>query len=211
MAAGGKVETTVVDALDERAVDGFVQSVVTTAGSVDISFALILRGEVQGIPLVEMTPDDFMRPVERGVRAQFITAKAAARRMIQQGSGVILALDSGSARVSPMMGGTGPADAATDSFVRNLATEIGPHGVRVLGIWAAGIPETLSPEKIGAVNGNLPLDDDAFQGLLAHLDEMRLVRRSPRLDQFAATAAFLASDRSAVTGTFLNVSGMFVS
>jgi len=27
-----------------------------------------------------------------------------------------------------MMGSTGPADAATDTFIRNLAAEIGPQG-----------------------------------------------------------------------------------
>jgi enoyl-[acyl-carrier-protein] reductase (NADH) len=42
---------------------------------------------------------------------------------------------------------------------------------------------------------------------------MRMTRRSPRLDQVAATAAFLASDRAGtITGTFVNVtSGMFPS
>jgi NAD(P)-dependent dehydrogenase (short-subunit alcohol dehydrogenase family) len=43
---------------------------------------------------------------------------------------VILALDSGSAHGSPMMGGTGPADAAIDTLIRNLVTELGPYGVR---------------------------------------------------------------------------------
>jgi enoyl-[acyl-carrier-protein] reductase (NADH) len=81
--------------------------------------------------------------------------------MIEQGSGVILALDSGSANGSPMMGSTGPADAATDTFIRNLAAEIGPRGVRVLGIWTAGLPETLSREKLAAVDSNLALDDAA--------------------------------------------------
>jgi enoyl-[acyl-carrier-protein] reductase (NADH) len=42
---------------------------------------------------------------------------------------------------------------------------------------------------------------------------MRMTRRSPRLDEVAATATFLASDRArAITGTFVNVtSGMFPS
>jgi enoyl-[acyl-carrier-protein] reductase (NADH) len=42
---------------------------------------------------------------------------------------------------------------------------------------------------------------------------MRMTCRSPRLDQVAATAAFLASDRAgAITGTFVNVtSGMLPS
>jgi NAD(P)-dependent dehydrogenase (short-subunit alcohol dehydrogenase family) len=85
--------------------------------------------------------------------------------MIEQGSGVILALDSGSANGSPMMGSTGPADAATDTFIRNLAAEIGPRGVRALGLWTAGLPETLSREKLAAVDSNLALDDAAYQVL----------------------------------------------
>jgi NAD(P)-dependent dehydrogenase (short-subunit alcohol dehydrogenase family) len=133
--------------------------------------------------------------------------------MIGQGSGVILALDSGSAVGSPMMGGTGPADAATDTFVRNLAAEVGPHGVRVVGIWTAGLPETFSREKLAAVDSNLALDDAAYQGLLESLDQMRMTRRSPRLEEVAATATFLASEKAAaITGTFVNVtSGMFPS
>ena len=136
--AGGRAEIAVVDALDEQAVDEHARAVVERAGSIDVSFNLIARGDVQGIPLADMTTADFTRPIITGVTATFITARAAARQMIKQGSGVILALDSGSATMSPMMGGTGPADGATDSLIRNLAAEIGPHGVRVLGIWAAG-------------------------------------------------------------------------
>jgi len=111
-----------------------------------------------------------------------------------------------------MMGGTGPADAATDTFIRNLAAEIGPRGVRVLGIWTAGLPETFSREKLAAVDSKFE-DAAAFQGLIENLDQMRMTRRSPRLDEVAATAAFLASDKAgAITGTFVNVtSGMFSS
>ncbi len=211
--AGGSAKVAVLDALDERAVDEHARAVASEAGSIDISLNLITRGDVQGIPLVEMTTADFTRPITTGITTNFLTAKAAARQMIQQGSGVILALDSGSAIGSPMMGGTGPADAAIDTLVRNLAAEAGPHGVRVLGIWTAGIPETLSPAKLAAVNSDMTMDDAAFQGLLDHLAQMRMLRRSPTLAQVAATAAFLASDRAgAITGTFINVtSGIFPS
>ncbi|MGH3088488.1 MAG: SDR family NAD(P)-dependent oxidoreductase [Rubrobacteraceae bacterium] len=205
---GGSAAAAVLDALDEQAVDEHAREVVERASGIDISFNLITRGDVQGIPLVDMTTEDFVRPVTTGITANFITARAAARRMIEQGAGVILALDSGSANGSPMLGGTGPADAATDTFVRNLAAEIGPQGVRVVGIWAAGIPDTLSPEKLWTANHNLDLDEEAFQGLLQNLDQMRMTRRSPRLAEVAATAAFLASDRAAgITGTFVNVTG----
>jgi NAD(P)-dependent dehydrogenase (short-subunit alcohol dehydrogenase family) len=190
-----------------------VRALVSQVGSIDVSFNLITRGDVQGIPLVDMTTEDLLRAVANGLRSNFITARAAARRMIGQGSGGILALDSGSAHGSPMMGSTGPADAATDTFMRNLAAEFGPHGVRVLGIWTAGLPETFSRQKLAAVDSNLALDDAAYQGLLENLDQMRMTRRSPRLAEVAATAAFLASERArAITGTFVNVTaGMFPS
>src|SRR3712207_4811660 len=130
-AGGGSAEVAVLDVLDEKAVDEHVQDVVSQAGSIDVSFNLITRGDVQTIPLVEMTTEDFVRPITTGITANFISARAAARRMVEQGAGVILALDSGSANGSPMMGGTGLADAATDTLVRNLAAEVGPYGVRV--------------------------------------------------------------------------------
>ena len=45
------------------------------------------------------------------------------------------------------MGSTGPVDAATEAFMWYLAAEVGPHGVRVCGIWTAGVAETLSEEN----------------------------------------------------------------
>ena len=210
--AGGSAEAAVVDALDEEAVEEHAQAVASRAGSIDVSFNLITRGDVQGIPLIEMTTDDFVRPVTTGLTTTFITARVAAHRMVEQGSGVILALDSGSAKGSPMMGGTGPADAATDTLIRNLAAEIGPQGVRVLGIWTAGLPETFSRESLAAVDSRFQ-DEAALQGLIESLDQMRMTRRSPRLAEIAATAAFLASEKAAaITGTFVNAtSGMFSS
>jgi NAD(P)-dependent dehydrogenase (short-subunit alcohol dehydrogenase family) len=201
-ADGGAAEVAVLDALDEQAVDEHAQAVVSQAGSIDVSLDLITRGDVQGIPLIDMTTDDLLRAVVNGLRSN----------MVEQGSGVILALDSGSANGSPMMGSTGPADAATDTFVRNLAAEIGPRGVRVVGIWTAGLPETFSREKLAAVDSKFQ-DEAAFQGLIESLDQMRMTRHSPELAEVAATAAFLASERAgAITGTFINVtSGMFPS
>ncbi|MFD6294755.1 SDR family NAD(P)-dependent oxidoreductase [Streptomyces sp. NPDC060235] len=206
-AAGGHAETAVFDALDEAAVEAHVASL----DALDVSFNLVTRGDVQGLPLVDLSVEDFVRPVETGVRTNFITARAAARRMARSGSGVVLTLDSGSAHGSPMMGGTGPADAAIDTLVRNLATEQGPHGLRVVGLWAAGVPETLTREKLAAVDSNMNLDDAALQGLLANLAGMRLTRRNPTLAEIAATAAFLASDLAGgITGTFVNVTGGMV-
>ncbi|MEU9476593.1 SDR family oxidoreductase [Streptomyces sp. NPDC048191] len=201
-AAGGHAETAALDALDEAAVEEHA----ARAGRIDISFNLVSRGDVQGMPLTAMSADDFLRPVLDGTRANFLTARAAGRRMAEQGSGVILTLNSGSAHGSPMMGGTGPADAATDALVRNLAMELGPRGVRAVGLWAAGVPETLSEDKLRAVDPNVNV-----AGILDHLAGLRMTRRNPTLAEITATAVFLASDHAAgITGTFVNVTaGMF--
>src|SRR2546425_452518 len=89
-ASGGMAEAAVVDALDERAVDEHARAVAASAGSIDVSFNLITRGDVQGTPLVEMETEDLLRAVVNGLTSNFLTARAAGRRMIEQGSGGIL-------------------------------------------------------------------------------------------------------------------------
>jgi NAD(P)-dependent dehydrogenase (short-subunit alcohol dehydrogenase family) len=206
--AGGSAEVTTVDALDEQAVDRHVEDVVSKAGRVDISFNLITRGDVQGVPLVEMKTDDLLRAVTTGLRGNFITARAAGRKMIEQGSGAILHLNSASGDAAmPGMGSTGPADAATESFMRYLAAELGPHGIRVCGIWTAGVIDTLSEEKMKAVNENVP----GLANVSEMLANMSVLRRNVRLADVAEAAAFLASDRAAgITGTMLNVTSGLV-
>jgi NAD(P)-dependent dehydrogenase (short-subunit alcohol dehydrogenase family) len=210
---GSRAEVAVVDASDEAAVRAHLDEVVGKAGSVDVSINLVNRGDVQGTPLVAMSVEDVVGPVATGLTANFVTARAAANQMAkQERGGVILALNSGSAKGSPMMGATGMIDAAIDALVRNLALEAGPQGVRVNCVWTAGLPETMSKEMLKATNPDMDLDDAAFAGLLANLDSMRATRHSPRLAEVAATATFLASDGAgAITGAFINAtSGMFV-
>jgi NAD(P)-dependent dehydrogenase (short-subunit alcohol dehydrogenase family) len=188
VADGGSAHCDVLDALDEQAVGDHVRVVVDRVGSVDVSFNLISRGDVQGTPLLDMDVEDFLRPIETGARSNFITARAAARQMVVQGAGVILMITSGSGAVlkpSPRfsMGGTGPADAATESFMHYLAAEVGPRGVRVLGLWTAGVfhSELMAP--------------------------LSMLQTGPTLAQLADTAAFVASSRgSGITGSIINVS-----
>jgi NAD(P)-dependent dehydrogenase (short-subunit alcohol dehydrogenase family) len=176
-AAGGSAEVAVLDALDEQAVDAHVQDVVSKTGSVDISFNLISRGDVQGIPLVEMTTGDLLRAVVNGLQSSFVTARAAGRRMTERGSGVILHLNSASgAGAMAGMGSTGPADAATEAFMRYLAAEVGPSGVRVCGIWTAGVAETLTREKLAEAAGDNAPDPQAAVAMIAG---MAALRRTP--------------------------------
>jgi len=209
VAAGGSAEVAVLDALDERAVEGHVRAVASEAGSVDVSFNLVTRGDVQGTPLVDMSTDDLLRAVVTGLQSNFITARAASRKMIEQGSGVILHLNSASAAgAMPGMGSTGPADAATEAFMRYLAAEVGPRGVRVCGIWTAGVVETLSKERLVEVGGEKVPAPQTVEEMIAG---MAALRRAPRLAEVAEVAAFLASDRAAgMTGTMANVTSGLV-
>ncbi|WP_419994960.1 SDR family NAD(P)-dependent oxidoreductase [Streptomyces boninensis] len=210
-AAGGRADVAVVDALDERAVEEHADAVVAAGGSLDVSLNLVPRGDAQGTPLLDMSVTDYTSAVTTGITTNFITARAAGRRMADQGSGVILALNSGSAHATPMMGSTCPTDAAIDTLIRQLAQGLGSSGVRALGMWVAGVPETITAEKLGAVDPALG-SPEAVQGVLANLDSLRMLPKSPRLQEIAELATFLASDRAgAVTGTWVNGTAMFAS
>jgi NAD(P)-dependent dehydrogenase (short-subunit alcohol dehydrogenase family) len=204
-ASGHSAEIAVVDAVDEDAVAEHADDVVARAGSIDVSFNLIGRGDVHGSALVDLSLANFMRATTTGLTSTFVTATAAARRMVANGSGVILSLTSGSStRQGPMMGGTGAADAATESFLRSLAAEVGKDGVRVVGLWTAGVPETFGLEQdAGSTRMATDLQPEDIERMLG---PMTMLGHPPRLRQVAETAAFLASDRAgAITGTIVNV------
>lgn len=168
----------VFDAADQEAVERHLDSLPR----VDISFNLTSRGDVHGRPLTEMPVDDLMAPLI-GLRPSFVTAQAAARRMIVQGCGVILWLNSASGNgAGPGMGGTGPADAAIDNYMRQLAKDHGSGGLRVCGIWSPGVDR---------------------HDVMARFS---VLGRGPRLEEVANAAVFLASDgASGTTGAILNV------
>ena len=87
--------------------------------------------------------------------------------------------------------------------------ELGPRGVRAVGLWAAGVPETFTVEKLAAVNP--AIDAAAVRGIVDNLAGMRMTRRNPTLAEIAATAGFLACDHAAgITGTLVNVTGGMV-
>jgi 3-oxoacyl-[acyl-carrier protein] reductase len=146
-AAAGTAETAMVDALDEGAVDRHADAVAAEAGGIDISFNLIAHPYTHGTPLAEMSVEDFMAPVDTAARTTFITARAAARHMIPRRSGVILAFGGPGDRSGPLrdyfLGGTQVAFDAIETMRRQLAVELGPHGIRVVTLASGGIPETM--------------------------------------------------------------------
>jgi 3-oxoacyl-[acyl-carrier protein] reductase len=82
----GGAAASVVDALDEKAVDEHADRVAAESGGIEVSMNLITHPHTHGIPLAEMSADDFMAPVETAARTTFITARAAARHVIPRRS-----------------------------------------------------------------------------------------------------------------------------
>ena len=128
---GGMAETAILDALDQRAVGEFVDGMVRKAGRVDISFNLISVNDVQQ-PLMEISLEDFLKPIVTAMRSQFITTHAAARHMIRQGSGVILTFGGSGPQTLPGLGGFKIALDALEGLRRQWALELGKYGIRVV-------------------------------------------------------------------------------
>jgi NAD(P)-dependent dehydrogenase (short-subunit alcohol dehydrogenase family) len=197
--AGGRADTADVDALDEKGVDEHADAVVKEAGSLDISFNVITHPHTHGVPLVEMEVDDFMAPVETAARTTFITARAASRQMIKQGSGVILAFGGPGDRSGPSrdyyLGGTQVAFDAIETIRRQLAVELGPHGVRVVTLSSGGVPESL-PEGF-----------DGRQAIVEMIERQTLLGRAATLEDVGNAAVFAASDWArSMTAAIVNVS-----
>src|SRR5882757_9823390 len=77
------------------------------------------------------------------MQTQFLTATAAGRTMIKQRSGVILSLTATPGGIGyPYTGGFAAACCALESFSRNLASELGVYGVRVVNIRSGGSPDS---------------------------------------------------------------------
>ena len=193
---GGLAEVAVVDALDELGVDALVHRVVAEVGHLDISFNLIDVQDVQGTPLAEMSWDDFDKPVTTALRSTFLTARAAARQMIRQRSGVILTFGGGGAR-NPIrhysIGGFIVSLAAVDTLRRQLAAELGEYGIRVLTIETGGLMETLPKD--------FPGRDDIADMLV----EPTMMGHTATLEDVGNVAVFAASDLArSMTGTILN-------
>ena len=198
-AAGGVAETAEVDALDEGAVDRHADAVAAQAGGIDISFNLITHPYTHGTPLAEMAVDDFMAPVQTAARTTFLTARAAARHMIRQRSGVILAFGGPGDRSGPMrdyyLGGTQVAFDAIETMRRQLSVELGPHGIRVVTLASGGVPESL------------PQGFEGRENIVEMIERETLLGRAATLEDIGNAAVFAASDWArSVTAAIVNVS-----
>lgn len=207
VAAGGSATAAEVDALDEPAVEAHLQSVIDTAGRVDVAFDAVgpPNAEIVGVPLVDLDVERFSLPIADYTRAYFLTARAVARRMVVNRRGVIMTVTALLSRAgTPLTGGYGPAMAAKEALTRSLSAELAPHGVRVVGLRPQALPETRTIRDAFEPRARtLGLTWEQWLELLAGRTHPR---RLMTLDEVAGTAAFLASDKaSGLTGTTVNL------
>jgi 3-oxoacyl-[acyl-carrier protein] reductase len=208
--AGGRVQCAEVDALDEQAVDAHADAIAASAGAIDIALNAIGVMHVQGIPFTELSLHDFECPVNAYTRANFLTARAAARHMAKRRAGVILTLSTPGARLSGQgFLGNGVASGAVETFSRILAGELGGSGIRVVCLRPDAIPEAAATSHTGKVFARIA--EKWATTVDAMLDERArtapLLKRLPTLADVGHYATFVASDRAgAMTGIIANLS-----
>jgi len=200
-AAGGNAKAYQVDALDAEAIKSHVNHVVELAGSVDISFNATGIGVVQNIPLVQIAPEDFVRPVTFAMQTHFLTATAAARVMMIQQSGVILSLTATPGGIGyPFTGGFAPTCSAIESFSRNLAAELGVYGIRVVNLRSGGSPDS---KVFKDAIDSMPVE---MASVLQKMEADTMLKKLPLMADIANAAVFAASDMAGkITGVTIDV------
>jgi 3-oxoacyl-[acyl-carrier protein] reductase len=164
-------------------------------GNVDI-LAAFAGGMGNPVPILAMTEEHWRKTMDVDLHSKFLAVKTFAPDMKAKGQGNIILMSSASGRlVSQASAAYGAAQAATLMFVRHLAQELGPCGIRANAI-APGIVRNEKLQKF------MPAE------MQAKVAESLPLRRLGTPEDVAQAALFLASDASSwITGHALDVSG----
>ncbi len=148
-------------------------------------------------PMSEIPDEAYDKIMSTNVKANHWLVQMVAPDMIERGSGSIMITSStGAFSPSPVLGAYNISKLAVIALVRNLAGELGPHGVRVNAICPGLIKTDFSqalwdnPQAEQRVNQQIPL------------------RRLGEAEDLKGLAVFLASNASSyITGQALTVCG----
>jgi len=205
--SGGYAHAAQVDTLDDGAVNHYIDAIVKQAGKIDILLDVTgpLAKEYGNTKLaVDLPVEEFMVPLTTMVRSRFITARAAARPMIKQRSGVIIFVTGSPARPHvPGATAIGAAFAAMENLTQNLALEVGPFGVRVVCVrTTANVDSRSIQDTTELIAGQRNITKDQAMAQIAQYNFLKV----PATVQDTANAAVLiASDRARMlTGTVVN-------
>ena len=188
---GRRAHVAQVDVLDRDDMERHAEAIVAADGRIDVCFNAVSNDDIQGTSLDEMPVDDVLQPVIKALRSHFTIATVVGRHMAGAGRGVIICMAGGREAI-PKLGGSHVAWSALAGLCRQLAADLGPHGVRVAWLLSPG-----SPSDDGQQAGQL---DEPTEGLLP--------QHQPLYSEVGQVAAFIASDGArTITAAEINLTG----
>jgi 3-oxoacyl-[acyl-carrier protein] reductase len=201
-AAGGSLETAVVDVSDRAAVGELVDRVAQTTGRIDVlvSNAGGVCGQV-GQPIEAVTAEQWHAIFDVNVHGSFHCAQAVAPHMKAARTGRIVHISSGAGLGVSLTGiqAYASAKAAQIGLTRQLAHELGPFGITVNSIAPGFVRSNPTTERQWQSYGA-----DGQQRLIERI----ALRRLGAPDDIAHAVLFFASDHAAwITGQVLSVNG----
>jgi 2-deoxy-D-gluconate 3-dehydrogenase len=174
-------------------------------GSVDV---LVNNAGIYPIaPFLDLEPGVFDRIIGINLRGLMFTTQGVAKAMIEQGSGgtvINIASMDGSHPSFPGLAAYGASKAAVIQVTKNMALELGSHGIRVVAIAPGGIM-TEGAERT-ATSGDLT--EEVRQQIAAAMLARIPLGRMGAPDDIATVAVFLASPAAGyMTGETVLVDG----
>jgi NAD(P)-dependent dehydrogenase (short-subunit alcohol dehydrogenase family) len=194
---GGTAMAVGMDVGDAGSVQAFVDQVVGRFGRLDVMFAN--AGIAHSAPFLEHPEAEWHRVLRVNLTGVFLCGQAAARQMVQQGGGRIIAVASinGFRGVENLVG-YNVAKAGVVELTRTMAVELAAHHITVNAIAPAQIDTRLTRG----------LPEDARRRRVERIP----MARFGEPEEVARAALFLASDdASYITGHTLAVDGGYLA
>ena len=194
---GGTAFAVIADARDDDALAAMVAASAELLAGVGVGLDVAVNNvgnyadQLPG-PFMTLGGDHWRDLVNQNLIVTALAGAAQARIMTAAGHGLIVNVSSGeTTRPSPGMSAYGASKAAINHLTQTMAVELGPLGVRVIGI----APGTTVTEKIAPIY-------DAER--MAAIVESTPLRRMTEHDELARLVVFLASDLArCITGQLI--------
>lgn len=193
-AAGGKAVAVQADVSDPDQIEKMVETVRNSLGHIDI-MVLNAGFSFPTVPFMQYQWADFEKKLTSEMKSAFFCCKAVIPAMQEKKAGCIVAVSSGLSR-HPGFGfvAHSSAKSALDAFVKSLALELGPLGIRINAV-APGLTETDATAR-------MPED------IKRQLADQTPMGRNALPEDIAGAVLLMASEQTRfITGAYLPVSG----